>query len=269
MNELTKFPYQKTISKLIAVGQDLARSSAPDLSSLKYCDRINRIGNKQCEAETSHLSNIELIYLIKGITFVERELKWIGGSVASAIWLFYILLKRDVSIEEIDEVSAWVLENTRNDYSPFGTTITLSAANYSEYQRRSNSRREAITLQLLRDGDVERDAKKQRFLRRQSRLLGVQQRKTAVRSDLIKRLNGMSVRDQLLLISKDDKHLPNFYPTKCAASSDITEIESLPEETRSILVNKMKGKYRGPWGKFKQRLLSVSPHTHNREPWDI
>ena len=259
---------QEIILQLISVGRDV-RSATPDLSSLRRCDHINRMAPEKWKTETPHLSNTDLINLIKGITYVERELKWTGGSVAGGIWLFSILLNRNAPIEEIDETAAWVIKNTRNPYNPFGTIVTLGARNYSEYKKFTHERQILIQRELERDKDFEREAKEQRILQKQSRLFSAQQRGSPERENLIKKLNGMSVRDQLLLISKDENHAPNFYPTKCADSSDISIIESLPEEARYILANKMKGKYRGPWGAFKKRLLSVCGPVGNKEPWKI
>jgi hypothetical protein len=260
---------QEIILQLISVGRDAVGSVTPDLSPLRRCDHINRIGWKKWKMEASHLSNTDLINLIKGITYVERELKWIGGSVAGGIWLFSMLLNLGAPIEEIDETAAWVIKNTRNPYNPFGTIVTLGANNYSEYQKLSHERQILIQRELERDKDFEREAKEQRNLRKQSRLFSAQHRNSPEREELIENLNGMAVRDQLILISKDEKHAPNFYPTRCADSADITVIESLPEEAMYVLANKMKGKYRGPWSAFKKRLLSACGPVGDKEPWKI
>ena len=51
----------------------------------------------------------------------------------------------------------------------------------------------------------------------------------------------------------------NFLPTKCADSESREIIEKLDYELRCRLARKMYGKHRGPWGKFKKRLLSTLP----------
>lgn len=260
---------QEIIEKLIVVGRDAVSAVEPELSSLRGCDHINRMTPNQWKIEALHISNADLIYLIKGITHVERELKWDGGSVAGGRWLFSMLLNRKVTVEKIDETAAWVIENTRNLYNPFGTIITLGARNYSEYKELSHKRNISIQQELEKDKDFAFEAKKQRKLRKEARLFSSQQRGGPERQILIKTLNGMSVRDQLLLISKDKVYVPNFYPTKCAGSADITVIKSLPEEARYALAIKMKGKYRGPWGAFKKRLLSICGPVGNKRPWTI
>ncbi|MBU2521184.1 MAG: hypothetical protein KKD50_03025 [Proteobacteria bacterium] len=261
---------QEIIKHLISVGQDIANGATlPDLSSLKRCDHINRMGTETWKSEAAHLTNAELISLLIGITYVERELKWEGGSGASAIWLFYLLLARDITIEQIDETAAWIIENTRNTYIPFGTIVTLGARNYSEYKKLSQERNVLIQHERERDREIERQAEKQRQKREEKRLYSAQRRSEPERENLIQKLSKMSIRDQLIYISKDDIYAPNFYPTKCAASADISLIESLPEETKHTLVLKLKGKHRGPWGAFKKRLLTVYWPVGNREPWNI
>ena len=260
---------QEIVTKLISVGKKITDSISPDISSLARYDYINRIGPTNCEKVASHLSNEDLIYLIKGIIYVERKLKWTGGSVASGILFFKMLIERNVSINKIDEISAWIIKNTKNPYSPFGTLISMGAKNYSEYKNLSHKRQLLIQYELEQDKKFEKEAKKQREMRKRIRSYSAKCRNSPKREDLIKSLNGMSIRDQLILISKDEKYLPNFYPTKCADSADLTVIKSLPEEVIYALANKMKGKYRGPWGAFKKRLLFISGPVRKKKPWSL
>ena len=257
---------------LIAIGQAVRVGAQPrveDMQCLRPHDAINRKRPEFWRNATAGLTDEELGCLTCGLTYVEASLRWMGGSVSGVIWLFQSLVTRGSSIALLDDISSWVIEHTKNPYNPFGTIVTLGAKNYSEYERLSHQRRVLIQHELERDKEFEKEAKEQRNLRNQQRLLSAQRRDTTERKELIENLNRMTVRDQLLLISKDDVHSPNFYPTKCADSADITVIKSLPEEARHALANKMKGKYRGPWGAFKKRLLSVCGPVGNKEPWNI
>ena len=162
---------QEIIKQLIFIDQVVTEgSSLPDLLSLKRCEHINRIGRDTWKSEVCHLANNDLISLLKGITYVERELKWLGGSVAGGIWLFSALLDRDVTIVKIDETAAWIIKNTRNPYNPFGTIITLGARNYSEYKRLSQERSVVIRHEIERDKEIERKAEQQRKKRKEKRL---------------------------------------------------------------------------------------------------
>jgi hypothetical protein len=113
---------------------------------------------------------------------------------------------------------------------------------------------------------LEETARKQRDLRKRLRSLNAQTRNSTERKNLIETLNSMSVQNQLLLISKDDKHAVNFYPTRSADSATISIIKLLPKEVQHALAIKMKGKHRGPWGAFKKRLLSVHGPVGNMDP---
>lgn len=263
----------ETIRKtLITIGQAARAGVQPpveDLQRLSPHDAINRQRPEFWKNAAVGLTDEELGYLTCGLTYIEANLRWSGGSVSGVIWLFQSFVARGTSTALLDEISSWVIEHTKNPYNPFGTIVTLDARNFSEYKRLSHERGVMIQHELDRDKEFEKEANEQRKLRKQLRLFGAQHRETPEREELIEKINGMSVRDQLLLISKDDKHLPNFYPTKCADSADLTVIESLPEKSRYALANKMKGKYRGPWGKFKKRLLSVCGLVGDKEPWNI
>lgn len=147
--------------------------------------------------------------------------------------------------------------------------IIMGARNCSEYKKLSQERKVLIQHERERDREIERQAAKQRPKREEKRLYSAQRRSGPERENLIQKLSKMSIRDQLIYISKDDIYAPNFYPTKCAASADISLIESLPEETKHTLVLKLKGKHRGPWGAFKKRLLTVYGPVGNSEPWNI
>ncbi len=261
---------QEIINLLISIGEKITADLViPDLSTLMGHGHINCMGPNNWADEVSCLTDKKLIHLLKGITYVERELKWDGGSVAGGVWLFSILLRRNISIDEIDEIAGWVLENTNNTYNPFGTVITLGAKNYTEYKAYSAERNKSILRELERDLEIEKNAKIQRAIRKKIRMHGAQRRNRAEREKLIIDFNHMPVREQLIVIAKDVTYAPNFYPTKCADSAGIDIIKSLPEEIMNILAIKMKGKYRGPWGAFKKRLLSVCDPASKREPWDI
>lgn len=263
---------QEIIQCLITVGREIECDVTPAervLTSLRSCSHINRMVLGAWEFETSHLTNSELTALLKGITYVERELSWAGGSVAGVVWLFRILRNRSVTMEQIDKTAAWIVENTKNSYIPFGTSVSLGARNYSEYRSLSQERSRIIHKELENDKEIEKEAENQRQARKAKRAYSEQCRNSSIRTALIQKLNKMSVLDQLALISRDELYGPNFYPTRCADSADISVIESLSIEARHALVLKLKGRQRGPWGAFKKRLLSVCGSVGNKKPWRI
>ena len=86
---------------------------------------------------------------------------------------------------------------------------------------------------------------------------------------MIESLNKLPILEQLKVVAEDQVHVPNFYPTKIADSATIEVISNLGLDHRMKLVRLLKGKQKGPWGKFKKRLLSITEHDWDKRPWDI
>lgn len=263
---------REIIDLLISMGHDIEAHGMPAadvLLSLRPASHINRLGKDEWKAEASALTNSELVALMKGLTYAESELKWLGGSAAGPIWLFSILLSRDVTRDLIDRTAAWITRNTKNPYSPFGTIVSLGAQDYSEFQRRSRERGELIGQEVRRDEEITQWARIEREERKVRRQRAERDRRSAKRAEMLDRFNGMSIREQLIEIAKDRKYPPRFYPTKCADSVDDEILIKLPRDVLDALVIKLKGKQRGPWGKFKKRLLAVVGPVSIREPWKM
>ena len=89
-----------------------------DRFSLVRKDWINRRAKNFWNPIAESLSKPDLENLFRGLVIAERELNWIGGSGASAIWVFHVCQRRfeDASIE----LANWALINRgRNPYLPF------------------------------------------------------------------------------------------------------------------------------------------------------
>ncbi len=262
-------PVREVVDRLIRVGEALDRGEWPVLYPLQGCDAVNRMWRETWDAQAERLATGELIRLIKGLVHVERELRWIGGSVAGAIWLFRRLHERDLPVEVIDEVADWVIRNTRNPYNPFGTAVISGARNYNDFLQRSGERQARIAAELERDEAIRAAARERREALRKARQRSARERNSEERRKLVKVIEGLPVRDQLIMIARDECHRPNFYPTRCADAATTEVILSLPEETRLALANRMVGKYRGPWGAFKKRLMAVCGGIHDRPRWAL
>ena len=265
---------QEIFQKLITIGRSIennAEPSGPLIHSLEPYSDINMLNPGKAVNESTNLANDELISLLLGITYVERELKWSGGSVAVTNHLFPLLLTRDIAIEQINNTADWIVKNTDNGHLRVYPVHESDARSYydsdSKY-REAMERKEAAIQCLAREKAAERkrteiEAEKQRQKRESRRIAGNHHRNSPIRTELINKLNDMPAHDRMVMIAKDDIYAPNFYPTKCAASASMGVIESLSNEVKQILVLKFKGRHRGPWGAFKKRLLSVYEPTNN------
>ena len=88
------------IDKFIEVG-DKIEKNVPQIDSKKLnkYNSINRISWQGWESSIEGLDDNLLIQLFKGLVYVERELNWIGGSVAAAVWIAMFLAERRNNIE--------------------------------------------------------------------------------------------------------------------------------------------------------------------------
>jgi len=248
---------QEIRDKLISIGHaiEINGDISNDLiNSLKPYSRAN-LSVWLTVGRIGELTNQELIELLKGLVLLEKKCNWLGGSVASTKYLQQTILFRGLDKDKALEVFSWVVQNTDNDHASYMAKDILKAKTYSGYLNLWACRdaQSQATYEHLQS--IHKKAVDQRKKRKQIRKYMHKRRSTLIRTELINRLDKMSVRDQLILISHDDDYLPNFYPTKYAASANINIIKTLPDETTRALILKMKGKFRGPWGRFKKRLI--------------
>src|SRR5690606_14143362 len=109
---------------LVKIGRNIRHNDLPGVeivSRFSGYGSINIAGDLFWEKNCSDLSDDDLISLIYGVSYLETLHRWVGGSVASCIFIFRLLIKRNISIEVIDNVSEWIISNSRNSYNPFGT----------------------------------------------------------------------------------------------------------------------------------------------------
>ena len=243
---------QEIIVLLINIGEQIDSGDVlVDLKLLEDCSHINAMTPYSWKSAIARYPTEKLFSLLKGLTYVEEELSWMGGSVCGCIWILGALRSRGTSIEDIDQISAWVIKNTSNPWNPFGGQNNKGAKNFTEYLKLDREYQERLNHDAQMA--IERGADN-RENRRKTREYSASRRNTPERDLLIRKLNEMSVRDQLILISKDELHSLTFYPTRCAGLADNAVIDSLSKEVKKALKDKLYGRQRGPWLGFKRRL---------------
>jgi len=259
-------------AKLISIGRaELAGGTRDDadIKGLRSMDFINRQGPVFWESASADLSEQQLAELTCGLAYLETEFRWLGGSASSVICLFQALVARGTSTQLLDRVSAWILANSRNRYNPFGTQVSLGARNYSEYMSLSSSRSASISSHVEEDKEIEARASAERAVRKKMAAAGAAARNTEVRVSIIESMRDLALAEKLEAIAGDTTYLPQFFPTSIAGAATQPVIDALPRDVRLRLASKLKGRRRGPWGKFRQRLLvSIGP-VWNKEPWCV
>ena len=132
---------QKHIDTLIEVGKTLIIDE-DQKKYLQDCDFINRLSSEEWDNHSSKLTDNDIINLFKGIVLVEKNLRWMGGSVAGGIWVYSNIRKRHLDFDY--QIANWALQTTENDYIPFGFTNhgVKSAVAYFLMQRDFSHRKE-------------------------------------------------------------------------------------------------------------------------------
>mgnify|MGYP005850541575 CR=1 FL=1 len=268
MNQLP----EKIRDTLIEIGQ-VARAGkeprATDMGTLRRHDSINRQRSEFWKNATADLTDEEVGSLTCGLTYVEAQLRWLGGSASGVIWLFQHLVDRGASVALLNNISSWIIERTKNPYNPFGTQVSLGARNYSEYQSLSSSRTVEIRKLIESDSGLEEQARAERQLRQKMAAAGAEARNTGARRQIIESLETLTLTEKLVKISCHPNFPPQFFPTSIADAATQEVIDSLPREVQVELARRLKGKRKGPWVSFRKRLIRLLGPIWNKKAWRI
>ena len=112
--ELTK----DDIQNLILIGLADKTTDSDLLLYFKKRDYVNRQHGDTWRKIVADISDSDLIELFKGLVKVERELNWIGGSVAGAIWVYGVISQR--RLDNDYSIADFGLRNCDNPWVPFG-----------------------------------------------------------------------------------------------------------------------------------------------------
>lgn len=220
----------------------------------KQRDFINRLHRQTWRQKAEHLSDIDLVFLFKGLVIVEREIKWSGGSVAGAIWIYRIIQERRLDKEF--EIADFALKNCDNPWIPFGDSYygKRTVKDYFNYQEKkariSQEKAERYNKVLKR---VEGRKKKRIAAIAELRSLDKKTR-GQIRKELLDKYVNASTKEKLVLIANDEKYPPEYYPTEWIIIPT-TEIDSLPMDLIKRLYDKLSTKTKGPWKRFAAEIL--------------
>ena len=104
---------------------------------LKNKNFLNRINRDRWEQVTKGINDEAVVNIFRAMVVLERTEKWVGGSVASAIFLYRILVKR--RYQNCAELADWALRNRGNEYVPFGFMTFATSLVEFEAERLRNS----------------------------------------------------------------------------------------------------------------------------------
>ena len=208
-------------------------------------DWINRQHWEAWDSITEEMEHDQLVMLAKGLVRSEKLLRWSGGSVAAAIWVFRVFQRRFP--QEANSVAEWMLANSDNPWVPFGSNRgdARSLADVESARTAKNARRRSS----------EENAELQRHLRQVKKRVReriacehrtVQAGISSARKQLLEKLDSLSLRERIEHLAWDNLHPLNFYPIELAKGS-IQEMCQVDAVSLRRLALKAMARKRGPW----------------------
>jgi hypothetical protein len=241
------------IQELISAGKASDKLDETVLKYFKPRDYINRQHGNTWREFVANLSDTDLISVFKGLVCIEKELKWIGGSVAGAIWVYGVIQSRGLDKEY--KIADFGLHNCENPWVPFGGSyygrrtiedyfsFRTAMANESKVKA---DRYENVLRRV--EGRKEKRAEAIAELRKLSSEI-----RGKVRNELKEKYFNATTIEKLELIASDSKFPPEYYPIEWITIPK-EEFENLPTELIKKLYDKLSTKTKGEWKRFAQEL---------------
>lgn len=241
------------IQELISAGKASDKLDETVLMYFKPRDYINRQHGNTWREFVANLSDNDLISVFKGLVCIEKELKWIGGSVAGAIWVYGVIQSRGLDKEY--KIADFGLRNCDNPWVPFGGSyygrrtiedyFSFRTAKANESKVKAD-RYEKVLRRV--EGRKEKRAEAIAELRKLSPEIRIK-----VRNELKEKYLNATTTEKLELIASDSKFPPEYYPVEWITLPK-EEIENLPTELIKKLYDKLSTKTKGEWKRFAQEL---------------
>lgn len=268
------------IEKLIYIGSTLPAKIPPDTDSilgLKYED-IN-YSKAEWNKAMSSLSLNELVVLLKGVVMVldleEIHPQLHRFSAMQIRWIFHYIQGKDFKVNSNFDLTAKLaddlLSNTDRCDVPLGSGSNFGAKTYKELITNRLAYRRGREYECDKLEERKEIAEVHRNIRRKQCKNTALYRNTLVHEKYIEELKALSVNEKLNKIANDDKYSVGFYPGSIAHEATYEVIAGLDQNVKLMILAKLKGKNRGPWGRFKKRLLNsfrLKKSDYYTTPWD-
>jgi hypothetical protein len=241
------------IQKLIFIGRP---NETPDMDAILYFKNRNFINRLHWVAWRQHsttLDDTDLVNLFKGLVIIERELKWTGGSVAGAIWVYRVIQER--RLDNDNEIADFGLRNCDNPWVPFGSSYygNRTAKDYFSF-REEKAKIKVVKAdrydKVLRrvEGRKEKRVEAIAELRKLSK-----EQRGEILKNLLEKYSTSTTKQRLEIIADDLKYPPEYYPLEWI-NLTTEEIQKLPIELIKKLYDKLSTKTKGQWKRFAHEL---------------
>lgn len=244
------------INSLIAIGNSERPIDNEVIMSFRKRDFINRLHWETWKQFSNKLNDNDLISLYKGLVLIEGRINWLGGSVASAIWVYRII--QDRKLDNDFRIADFGLRNCDNPWIPFGNsyygkrTIEDFFAYKKEKSKISAIKAERYEKVIRRTkGRKEKRAAAIAELRKLSR-----QERGNILKGLLEKYSTSTKTQRLEIIAADLKYPPEYYPSEWINLTS-EEIKELPTELRKKLYDKLSTKTKGQWKRFALELKKL------------
>jgi hypothetical protein len=223
------------------------------IPELRCADWLNRWGPiRAWDGMLSEFTTPQLAYLAKAITVLERDLNWLGGSVAATMWIYRAYEARPDG--DADALADWILSNKgRNPYVPFGRSS--SARTLLEYRCECEQRRRRKLEHVEREA-LQRQRKQERVSEAQQRALlrRIEGEQRARRlAAYLKDLLAMRDQDRLQFLAFDHSFPLEAVPEDLI-TKDVDAIGGLSAEARDALLTRLDRRKARRWKKIYKAL---------------
>jgi hypothetical protein len=244
------------IQELILAGKASDKLDETVLKYFKPREYINRQHGNTWRKFVSNLSETDLISVFKGLVCIEKELKWIGGSVAGAIWVYGVI--QSSGLDKDYKIADFGLRNCDNPWVPFGGSyygkrtiddyFSFLTAKANESKVKAD-RYEKVLRRV--EGRKEKRAKEIAELRKLSPEI-----RGKVRNKLKEKYSKNTTIEKLELIASDSIFPPEYYPVEWITIPK-EEIANLPKELIKKIYDKLSTKTKSAWKRFAQELKKL------------
>jgi hypothetical protein len=244
---------QQDIEKLISIGKIEGQIEKSSLEYFISRDYINRQHGNTWREFITKLTDEDLIFVFKALVRLEKELEWIGGSVAGAIWVYGVIQKR--GLDEDYKIADFGLRNCDNPWVPFGGSYfgIRTIDEYFTYKSALVKEKEKKAIQYEKTLNRVKGRKERRSSQiAELRKLSNEERGNIKKALLNKYQNATNL-EKLKLIADDEIYPPEYYPNEWVKIS-IEEVEILPIELIKQLYDKLSTKTKGEWKQFAKKL---------------
>ena len=251
-----------------------------EFPGISHLSHLNRTTYREWDPCIENLDQEQLLNLVRGLTYVEAELKWSGGSVSAVIWCFRMFASKFPELA--DDLAEWIVRHNSNSYLPYGSIgSNCSVREKIELKeiQKVNLKLEADLASKLGMGKLQFEQFKQGIFRHQLNLLeesanterlasikreeewskkyearkDFKAKKASLRKEILIKGENSSPTERLKIIIEYPQMPLEFFPHEWASASP-EEIQNLDPEILSALLIRAKRRKKGVWKGFCQRM---------------